>query len=185
MINLKHSEYGDVAVIVQRLSRVRLSATPWAADHQAPLFVGFPRQEYCGGLPFLFPGDLPMQGSNLHLLHCQAYSLSLSHLGSMIIFYFILNFKIFFVMKELHQTSLNHSLAKGNKYLTSICQMTIHFISFPPHPFLQHIIFELLLFVSLDLKSQFCDLKSQSQFLWHLCFLALLPSLILLSLFFV
>ena len=59
MINLKHSEYGDVVVIVQRLSHVRLSATPWAADHQVHLSVGFPRQEYWGGLPFLFPGDLP------------------------------------------------------------------------------------------------------------------------------
>ena len=28
--------------------------TPWTAAHQAPLSMGFPRQEYCSGLPFLF-----------------------------------------------------------------------------------------------------------------------------------
>ena len=34
-------------------------ATPWTVAHQAPLFVGFPRQEYWGGLSFPSPGDLP------------------------------------------------------------------------------------------------------------------------------
>ena len=29
---------------------------------QAPLSVGFPRQEYRSGLPFPFPGDLPNPG---------------------------------------------------------------------------------------------------------------------------
>ena len=31
-------------------------------DHQAPLFLGFPRQEYWSGLPFPSPGDLPDPG---------------------------------------------------------------------------------------------------------------------------
>ena len=44
--------------------------------------MGFFRQEYWSGLPFLPPGDLPDQGSNLHLLHWQADSLPLSHLRS-------------------------------------------------------------------------------------------------------
>ena len=34
-------------------------ATPWAVGHQAPLSMGFPRQEYWSGLPFPPPGDLP------------------------------------------------------------------------------------------------------------------------------
>ena len=34
-------------------------ATPWTANHQAPLFMGFPRQEYWSGLPFPSPEDLP------------------------------------------------------------------------------------------------------------------------------
>ena len=45
---------------------------PWAVAHQAPLSMGFSRQEYWSGLPFPFPGDLPNQGSNLHLL-CLLY----------------------------------------------------------------------------------------------------------------
>ena len=44
------------------LSHVRLYATPWAVAHQAPLSVGFPRQEYWNGLPFPTPGDLPDPG---------------------------------------------------------------------------------------------------------------------------
>ena len=34
-------------------------STPWIVAHQAPLSVGFPRQEYWSGLPFPSPGDLP------------------------------------------------------------------------------------------------------------------------------
>ena len=35
------------------------SATPWTTAHQAPVSMGFSRQEYCSGLPFPSPGDLP------------------------------------------------------------------------------------------------------------------------------
>ena len=41
------------------LSRVWLFATPRTVAHQVPLSVGFPRQEFCGGLPPPTPGDLP------------------------------------------------------------------------------------------------------------------------------
>ena len=44
---------------VQSLSRVRLFATPWTVARQAPLSMGFSRQEYWSGLPFPSPGDLP------------------------------------------------------------------------------------------------------------------------------
>ena len=33
--------------------------TPWTVACQAPLSMGFSRQEYCSGLPFPSPGDLP------------------------------------------------------------------------------------------------------------------------------
>ena len=36
--------------------------TPWTVAHQAPLPMGFPRQEYWSGLPFSLPGDLPDPG---------------------------------------------------------------------------------------------------------------------------
>ena len=38
------------------------SATPWTAACQAPLFMGFSRQEYWSGLPCPSPGDLPNPG---------------------------------------------------------------------------------------------------------------------------
>ena len=44
---------------VQSLSHVRLFVTLWTVAHQAPLSMGFFRQEYWSGLPFPSPGDLP------------------------------------------------------------------------------------------------------------------------------
>ena len=46
----------------QSLSRVQLYATPWTSACQAPLSMGFSRQEYWSGLPFPPPGDLPDPG---------------------------------------------------------------------------------------------------------------------------
>ena len=37
-------------------------ATLWTVAHQAPLSMGFSRQEYWSGLPFPSPGDLPDPG---------------------------------------------------------------------------------------------------------------------------
>ena len=34
----------------------------WTVDHQAPLSMGFSRQEYWSGLPFFSPRDLPDPG---------------------------------------------------------------------------------------------------------------------------
>ena len=36
---------------MKALSRVRLFATPWTAAYQAPLSMGFSRQEYWSGVP--------------------------------------------------------------------------------------------------------------------------------------
>ena len=41
------------------LSHVRLCAILWTLAHQAPLSMGFSRQEYWSGLPFPSLGDLP------------------------------------------------------------------------------------------------------------------------------
>ena len=46
----------------ESLSRVQLFATPWTVAHQAPLSMGFSRQEYWSGLPFPSPGDLSDPG---------------------------------------------------------------------------------------------------------------------------
>ena len=44
------------------LSHVWLFATAWTGAHQAPLSMGFSRQEYWSGLPYPSPGDLPNPG---------------------------------------------------------------------------------------------------------------------------
>ena len=46
----------SVTLFFQRadsLSHVRLFVTPWTVAHQAPLFMGFSRQEYWSGCHFL------------------------------------------------------------------------------------------------------------------------------------
>ena len=45
--------------VLSRFSRVRLFVIPWTVARQAPLSMGFSRQEYWSGLPFPPPGDLP------------------------------------------------------------------------------------------------------------------------------
>ena len=45
-------------VVVLWLSHVQLFATPWTVACQAPLYMGFSRQEYWSKLPFPSPGYL-------------------------------------------------------------------------------------------------------------------------------
>ena len=56
--------------------------TSWTVALQAPLSMGFPRQEYCSGLPFPTPGDLPDRGIEVVSPALQVDSLPLSHQGS-------------------------------------------------------------------------------------------------------
>ena len=44
-----------VKVKVKSLSRVQLLVTPWTAAHQAPLSMGFTRQEYWSRVPLPSP----------------------------------------------------------------------------------------------------------------------------------
>ena len=57
-----------------------LFVTPGTVAHQFPLSMGFPRQEYWNGLPFLSLGELPnpgIQPNLLHVfLHCRGISYS-------------------------------------------------------------------------------------------------------------
>ena len=48
--------------VLSRFSRVRLFATPWTAARQAPLSMGFSRQECWNRLPCPPPEDLPDPG---------------------------------------------------------------------------------------------------------------------------
>ena len=50
------------AYVLSRFSHVPLFATVWTVARQAPLSMGFSRQEYWSGLPLASPGDLPDPG---------------------------------------------------------------------------------------------------------------------------
>ena len=50
-------------------------ATPWTIACQAPLSMGFSRQEYWNGLPFPSPGELPNLGMEPRSPALQADSL--------------------------------------------------------------------------------------------------------------
>ena len=54
--------YDEDPVNHRSRSVVSDSATPWTAAYQAPPSMGFSRQEYWSGLPFLSPEDLPIPG---------------------------------------------------------------------------------------------------------------------------
>ena len=54
---------------------------PGTVACQVPLSMGFPRQEYCSGLPFPSPGDLPDLGIEPVSPALQVDSLLLSHQG--------------------------------------------------------------------------------------------------------
>ena len=64
---------------------IQLFATPWTVACQAPLSMGFSRQEYWSECHFLLQGIFLTQGLNsclLHLLHWRPILYQLSHWGS-------------------------------------------------------------------------------------------------------
>ena len=59
-----------------------LFVTVWTVARQAPLSMGFSRQEYCSGMPCLPPGNFPHLGIEPGFPALQEDSLPLSHQGS-------------------------------------------------------------------------------------------------------
>ena len=61
---VKSNEYSTCpCVCTQSLGHVWLGATPWTVAHQAPLSMGFPRQENCSGVAISSPrGSAPPRG---------------------------------------------------------------------------------------------------------------------------
>ena len=74
-VAIAFSNAGKWKVKVKSLSRVRLLATPWTAAHQAPLSMGFSRQEYWSGLPLPSPCTAASY-VNRHKYSGELYSLS-------------------------------------------------------------------------------------------------------------
>ena len=58
--------------ILSHFSRVRFCVTPWTVARQAPLFMGFSKQEDWSGFPFPSPGGLPDPGIEPVFLMCPA-----------------------------------------------------------------------------------------------------------------
>ena len=71
--------------MLSHLSCVQLFETPWTAAHQAPLSMGFSRQEYWSGLSGPLPGNLPdpgMEPLSLVSFALQVDALPLNNWGS-------------------------------------------------------------------------------------------------------
>ena len=71
-----------VCACAHSLSHVWLFVTLWAIAHQAPLSMGFSRQEYWSGLPCRLPENVPSPGVEPTSPALQADSVPLSHWGS-------------------------------------------------------------------------------------------------------
>jgi len=72
----------DFAMYKWKWSRSVVSDSLRPHGHQAPLSMGFSRQEYWSELPFPSPGNFQTQGSNSGLPHCRQTLYCLSHQGS-------------------------------------------------------------------------------------------------------
>ena len=104
-------------------------AIPWTVACQAPLSMGYPRQEYWSGLPFPSPGDLPsFLGREPLSPAWQVDSLSLSHLGSSLYTYTCMYDTIYIHMYIVHTCA--HTYAKH----TCIICMCVHATSFQSCP---------------------------------------------------
>ena len=88
----------------QLLSLVQPFAVSWTVVCQAPLSMGFPRQEYWSGVPFPTPGDLPDPGIEPPSLGSPALA------GGFFFFFF---FFFFFICSEFCHT------LKGGFFTTS------------------------------------------------------------------
>ena len=81
---------------VKLLSCVWLFATPWTVAYQASLSMGFSRQEYCSGLLFPSPGDLPNPGIEPWSPALQADSLPAEPPGKRVYIYNIIRKQVEF-----------------------------------------------------------------------------------------
>ena len=72
----------QAACRLSHFSCAQLFVPPWTVAHQAPLSVGFSRQEYWSGLPCPPPGNLSNPEIKPRSPHCRRILYRLSHQGS-------------------------------------------------------------------------------------------------------
>ena len=68
--------------VLRHFCHASIFLTLWTVALQAPLFMGFSRQEYWSRLPFPSPCNLPDPGTEPMPFALQTVSLPLSHQGS-------------------------------------------------------------------------------------------------------
>ena len=105
------------------LSCVQFFVTPWSIATQAPLPMGFSRQEYWSGLPFPSPGDLLNPGTEPTslvfpeladgFLMYQYYIKKYKSIGC-VLYTFPLNFTVCNIPRTTHQVLVSESAT--NKY---------------------------------------------------------------------
>ena len=98
-------------VKVKSLSRVRLFVTPWTAAYQAPLSMGFSRQEYWSGVPS--PSPSPM------LPRCKWYHKMLPSSPSLNPNWILTVSQSFFLWVDLVQTKEDICKFQSNHYVIS------------------------------------------------------------------
>ena len=110
----------------QPFSCVWLFATPQTVARQAPLSMGFPRQECWSGLSFPSPEDFPNPGIWPTSPALQVNSLLLSHQGKPLFLFISFNWTIYKDVIPFTEISLNY----GAILLTaSLCGSTLRWAS--------------------------------------------------------
>ena len=118
----------SLGCVLSRFSSVWLFVTPWTVAHQAPLSMGFTRQEYWSGLPGPPPGNLhnpgikPVSSVSSAL---KADSLLLSHWGNPsqpYIYIYPLSLK-----PHRHKPPSHPSKSSHSTELSSLCYTAVSF----------------------------------------------------------
>ena len=107
----------SVVLLLSHFSHVQLFATLWTVIHQAPLSIGFSRQEYWSGLPCPSPGDLPVPWGQTHVSYisiCQ-WCLKKVETGASLVIQMVMN-PLAVQVVWVRSLGLGGSPGEGNGY---------------------------------------------------------------------
>ena len=117
-----NESYGGGGGLVAKLCLTLVA--PWTVAHQAPLSMGFSRQEYWSGLPFPSPGDLPNPGIEPESPAVQADSLPTELWGKPQWVYRWLHFSLLpsliAIVQKLNEVSLRAKTVRISKQECSL-----------------------------------------------------------------
>ena len=101
---------------VKSLSCVRLLATPWTAAYQAPLSVGFSRQEYWSGVPLPSPVKQPSLIVTFHFSQGnETYFLIICSHSVQGLFQTFISLPLLFLSLEIFESVPEKTKTKGEK----------------------------------------------------------------------